>query len=70
MVPHRLILQKKLQLLQSVQQHPLLNLWILWIHFLHDHCEKGNLGLQHVDPHNQLTDILTKPLDQAAFARL
>jgi hypothetical protein len=39
-------------------------------HFLRDHYEKGDIDLCHVDTQNQLADILTKPLDQAAFARL
>ena len=39
-------------------------------HFLRDHQEKGDIELCHVDTQNQLADILTKPLDQATFARL
>ena len=39
-------------------------------HFLRDHYEKGDIDLRHVDTQNQLADILTKPLDQAAFSRL
>jgi hypothetical protein len=38
-------------------------------HFLRDHQEKGDIELCHVDTQNQLADILTKPLDQATFAR-
>jgi len=34
-------------------------------HFLHDHYEKGDIDLHHIDTQNQLTDIFTKPLDQA-----
>jgi transposase InsO family protein len=39
-------------------------------HFLRDHVEKGDIELKHVDTSLQLADILTKPLDQATFARL
>jgi len=39
-------------------------------HFLRDHYEKGDIDLCHIDTTKQLTDILTKPLDQATFARL
>jgi hypothetical protein len=39
-------------------------------HFLRDNVEKGNIDLIHVPTEKQLTDILTKPLDQATFARL
>jgi len=39
-------------------------------HFLRDHVEKGDIELKHVDTSQQLADILTKPLDQATFARL
>jgi hypothetical protein len=39
-------------------------------HFLRDNVEKGNIDLNHVPTENQLADILTKPLDQATFARL
>jgi hypothetical protein len=39
-------------------------------HFLRDNVEKGNIDLIHVPTENQLVDILTKPLDQATFARL
>jgi hypothetical protein len=34
-------------------------------HFLRDNVKKGNIDLIHVP-----TNILTKPLDQATFARL
>jgi hypothetical protein len=30
----------------------------------------GNIDLIHVPTEKQLTDILTKPLDEATFARL
>jgi hypothetical protein len=39
-------------------------------HFLRDNVEKGNIDLIHVPTEKQLADILTKPLDQATFARL
>jgi hypothetical protein len=39
-------------------------------HFLRDNVEKGNIDLIHVLTEKQLVDILTKPLDQATFARL
>ena len=39
-------------------------------HFLRDHVEKGDIDLGHVSTQNQLADILTKPMDQATFARL
>jgi hypothetical protein len=39
-------------------------------HFLRDNVEKGNIDLIHVLTEKQLADILTKPLDQATFARL
>jgi hypothetical protein len=38
--------------------------------FLRDNVEKGNIYLIHVPTEKQLADILTKPLDQATFARL
>jgi hypothetical protein len=39
-------------------------------HFLRDNVEKGNIDLIHVPTEKQLADILTKPFDQATFARL
>jgi hypothetical protein len=39
-------------------------------HFLRDNVEKGNIDLIHVPIEKKLADILTKPLDQATFARL
>jgi hypothetical protein len=39
-------------------------------HFLRDNVEKGNIDLIHVPIEKQLADILTKPLEQATFARL
>jgi hypothetical protein len=58
----------------SVAKNPLLHSRTKHIevryHFLRDNVEKGNIGLIHVPTENQLVDILTKPLDQATFARL
>jgi hypothetical protein len=39
-------------------------------YFLRDNVEKGNIDLIRVPTEKQLADILTKPLDQATFARL
>jgi hypothetical protein len=39
-------------------------------HFLRDNVEKGDIDLIRVPTEKQLADILTKPLDQATFARL
>jgi hypothetical protein len=39
-------------------------------HFPRDNVEKGNIDLIHAPIEKQLVDILTKPLDQATFARL
>jgi hypothetical protein len=39
-------------------------------HFPRDNDEKGNIDLIRVPTEKQLTDILTKPLDQATFAHL
>jgi hypothetical protein len=39
-------------------------------HFLRDNVEKGHIDLIHVPTEKQLANILTKPLDQATFARL
>ena len=39
-------------------------------HFLRDHYEKGDVEMTHVSTDNQVADILTKPLEQATFARL
>jgi hypothetical protein len=38
--------------------------------FLRDNVEKENRDLIHVPTEKQLAYILTKPLDQATFARL
>jgi hypothetical protein len=37
---------------------------------MRDNVEKGNIELIHVPTEKHLADILTKPLDQATFARL
>jgi hypothetical protein len=39
-------------------------------HFLRDNVEKGKIALIHVPTYDQLSDIFTKPLDQATFTRL
>jgi hypothetical protein len=39
-------------------------------YFLRDNVEKGNIDLIHVPTKKKLADILSKPLDQATFARL
>jgi hypothetical protein len=39
-------------------------------HFPRDNVDKGNIDLIHVPIEMQLPGILTKPLDQATFARL
>jgi hypothetical protein len=39
-------------------------------HFLRDNVEKGTIVLSHVPTQDQLSDIFTKPLDQATFVRL
>jgi hypothetical protein len=39
-------------------------------HFLRYNVEKGKIVLIHVSTHDQLADILTKPLDQATFTHL
>jgi hypothetical protein len=39
-------------------------------HFLHEHYEKGDIDLRHIDTHRYLDDILTKPLDQSTFVHL
>jgi transposase InsO family protein len=58
----------------SVAKNPVLHSKMKHIdvryHFLRDHVEKGDIELKHVDTSLQLADILTKPLDQATFARL
>jgi hypothetical protein len=39
-------------------------------YFLKDNIEKGKIALIHVLTHDQLTDIFTKPLDEATFTHL
>jgi mannitol-specific phosphotransferase system IIBC component len=39
-------------------------------HLLRDNVEKWKISLIHVLTHDQLADIVTKPLDQATFTRL
>jgi hypothetical protein len=38
--------------------------------FLTDNVDKGKISLIHVPTHDQLTDIFTKPLDQATLTHL
>jgi hypothetical protein len=58
----------------SVAKNPILHCKTKHIevryHFLRDNIEKGKIALIHVPTHDQLADILTKPLDQATFTRL
>jgi hypothetical protein len=58
----------------SVAKNPVLHSKIKHIevryHFLRDNVEKGKIALIHVPTHDQLSDIFTKPLDQATFTRL
>jgi hypothetical protein len=58
----------------SVSKNPILHSRTKHIeakyHFLRDNVEKGNIDLIHVPTEKQLANILTKPLDQATFARL
>jgi hypothetical protein len=39
-------------------------------HFLRDHANKGDIVISHVRTNEQLTDILTKPLDERRFREL
>jgi hypothetical protein len=39
-------------------------------HFLIDHQQKGDIEIAYVNTHNQLADILTKPLDEKTFSKL
>jgi hypothetical protein len=39
-------------------------------HFLCDHSKKGDIELHHVDIHQEMADIFTKPLNQSTFAHL
>jgi hypothetical protein len=38
--------------------------------FLRDHVSRGGVALTHVGTNYQLTDIFTKPLDEARFVAL
>ena len=39
-------------------------------HFIRDHVAKNDISLEGVRIEDQLTDIFTKPLDEATFCRL
>jgi hypothetical protein len=39
-------------------------------HFLRDYQQKGDIEIAYVSTHNQLVDILTKPLDEKTFNKL
>jgi hypothetical protein len=39
-------------------------------HFLRDHQQKGDIEVAYVSTHNQLADIITKPLDEKTFSKL
>jgi hypothetical protein len=39
-------------------------------HFLRDNAIKGDIVISHVGTNGQLTDILTKPLDEKRFREL
>ncbi|WVZ90310.1 LOW QUALITY PROTEIN: hypothetical protein U9M48_036620 [Paspalum notatum var. saurae] len=58
----------------SVTKNPILHFRTKHIdvrfQFLRDHYEKLDIDLIHVETQNQLVDILTKPLEFSAFARL
>lgn len=40
------------------------------LHFVRDHVNKGLLQVSHVSTHDQLADILTKPLSRERFPLL
>jgi hypothetical protein len=42
----------------------------IWYHFLRDHSQMGDIVIDHVSTHKQLTDIFTKPLDEKRFCEL
>jgi hypothetical protein len=42
----------------------------IWYHILRDHKQRGDIVMNHVSSHNQLTDIFTKPLDEMTFVSL
>jgi hypothetical protein len=39
-------------------------------HFIRDHQQKGNIGIESVGTDDQLADIFTKPLDEKRFCKL
>jgi hypothetical protein len=39
-------------------------------HFLRDHQQRGDIEISYVSTKEQLTDILTKPLDDKTFTKL
>jgi hypothetical protein len=39
-------------------------------HFIWDHINRGDINLSYVGTNDQLTDIFTKPLDEARFREL
>jgi uncharacterized beta-barrel protein YwiB (DUF1934 family) len=39
-------------------------------HFLRDHQQKGDIKITYVSTHNQLADIITKPLYEKTFSKL
>jgi hypothetical protein len=39
-------------------------------HFLRDHVGKGDISIYSIGTDDQLTDIFTKPLDEARFCKL
>jgi hypothetical protein len=39
----------------------------IWHHFNRDHVNQGDINLSYVGTNDQLTDIFTKPLDEARF---
>jgi hypothetical protein len=42
----------------------------IWYNFLRNHQQKGDIKIAYVSTHNQLADILTKPLDEKTFSKL
>ena len=39
-------------------------------HFIRDHALKNDISIEHVDTHNQLADIFTKPLSENQFCMI
>jgi hypothetical protein len=39
-------------------------------HFLRDHSQRGDIVIDHVSTHKQLSNIFTKPLDEKSFMSL